>query len=124
MQLAVEVVLHQQQRFLWHLLTVAVDQLDAIVVIRIVAGRNHNAAVKIIHTSDISHRRSGGNMEQIGICTRSGQPSDQAVLKHIGTAAGILANDNTSRVGVAIALTQSVIIPTQETTNLIGMIRC
>ena len=61
-------------------------------------------------------------MEQIGICTGSGQASDQTVLKHVGATASILADDDTSRVGVAIALAQSVIIPTQETTDLVGMV--
>ena len=47
------------------------------------AGRDHNAAVEVIDTSDISYRRGSGNMEQIGICAGGGQASNQAVLKHI-----------------------------------------
>ena len=31
---------------------------------------------------------------------------------------------DTSRVGITVALTQGVIVPSQETANLIGMIRC
>ena len=31
----------------------------------------------------LSHRRSGGDMEQISICTRCGQTSNQTVLEHI-----------------------------------------
>lgn len=40
----------------------------------------------------------------------------------VRAAAGILANDDTSGVGVTIALTQNVVIPAQETTNLVGVV--
>ena len=86
------------------------------------AGRDHDATVEVVHSGDVSHRRGGGDMEQVSICTGSGQTCDQAVLEHIGAATSILANDDTSGVGVTIALTQSVVIPAQKTTNLIGMV--
>ena len=63
MEFAVNIVLHQQQGFLRHLLAVAVDQLDAVIIVGIVAGRDHDATVKVIHTSDVSHRRSGSDVE-------------------------------------------------------------
>ena len=69
LELTVNVILYQQQSLFRHLLAVAVDQLDAIIVVRIVAGRNHDATIEVIHTGDISHRRSGGDMEQISICS-------------------------------------------------------
>ena len=55
MELAIDVVLYQQQRFFRHLLAVAVDQFDAVVVVGVVAGRDHDAAVEVIHTGNISH---------------------------------------------------------------------
>ena len=61
-------------------------------------------------------------MEQVSICTGSGQTCDQAVLEHIRAAAGVLANDDTGRLVIAVALTQGVIVPAQKTTNLVGMI--
>ena len=67
-----------------------------------------------VNSSDL---RRGRNMQQIGICTRSSQPSDQAVLKHIGATAGILADDNASRIGVTIAFTQCIIIPAKTSTR-------
>ena len=124
MELSVNVVLYQQQDFLGHLLAVAVNQLNAVIIVGIVAGGDHNATVEVIYTSDVRHRRGRGDMEQIGIRTRSSQPSDKAVLKHIGAAASVFANDNASRVGITIAFTQCVIIPAQEAANLIGVIRC
>ena len=59
----VDIILHQQQGLLRHLLAVAVDQLDAVIIVGIVAGRDHDATVKVIHTSNVSHRRSGSDVE-------------------------------------------------------------
>ena len=124
MEFAVNIVLHQQQDLLGHFFTVAVDQLNAVIVIRIMTGRNHDTAVKVIHTSDVSYRRRGSNVEQINICTGSSQTCNQTIFKHIGAAASVLANDNASRVGITIALTQSIVIPTQKATHFIGMVCC
>ena len=111
MELAIDVVLYQQQGLLRHFLAVAVDQLNAVIVIRIMAGGNHDATVEVIHARNVSHRRCGGDVEQISICSGSRQASHQTIFKHIGASAGILANDNASRIGVTIALTQRIIIP-------------
>ena len=86
------------------------------------AGRDHDATIKIIHTGDISHGWGGRDMKQVSICTGSGQTCDQAVLEHIRAAAGVLANDDACRLVVAVALTQSVIVPAQKTTNLVGVV--
>ena len=122
MKFAVDVVLYQQQNLLRHLLAIAVDQLDAVIVVRIMTGRNHDAAVEVIHAGDVCHRRRGGDVQQIGICAGSGQTCDQAVLEHIRAATGILANDDTGRLVVAVTLTEHIIIPAQKTTNLVGMV--
>ena len=37
-------------------------------------------------------------------------------------AAGVLANNDACRLVVAVALTQSVIVPAQKTTNLVGVV--
>ena len=122
MKLTVNVIFNQQQRFFRHLLTIAVNQLDAVVVIRIVAGRDHDAAVKIIHASDVSHGRGRGDVEQVSVCAGGRQACHQAVLEHIRAAAGVLADDDASGIGVTVALAQSIIVPAQETAHLIGMV--
>ena len=122
MELAVNVVLHQQQGLLGHLFAVAIDQLDAVVVERVMAGGDHNAAVKIIHTGNVGHAGGGGDVEQVGICAGSSQARHQAVLEHIGTTAGVLTDDDAGRIRIAIALTELVVIPAEETAYLIGMI--
>ena len=86
------------------------------------AGRDHNAAVKVIHAGDVGYRRRSGDVQQVGICAGSGQTSHQTILEHIRAAAGVLTDDDTGRLVVAVALTQNVIIPAQKTTNLIGMV--
>ena len=75
------------------------------------AGRDHNAAIKVIHTGNIGHGRGSSDMEQVSICTGSGQDCDQAVLEHIGATTSVLANDDACRLVVAVALTQSVLVP-------------
>ena len=122
MEFAVNVVLYQQQSFLRHFFAIAVDQLDAVVVVGVVAGRDHDAAVEIIHPGDVGHRRRSSDVEQISICTRCRQASDQTVFEHIRTTTGVLADDNACRFVIAVTLTQSIVIPTQKTTNLVGMV--
>ena len=121
-ELAVEIILHQQQGLFGHLFAVAVDEFDAVVVERVVAGRDHDAAIKIIHTGDVGHAGGGGDVQQVGICTGSRQARHQAVLKHIRAAAGILADDDAGRVGVAVPLPDHVVIPAEEAAHLIGVV--
>ena len=86
------------------------------------AGRDHDATVEVVHTSDVRHRRGCRDVQQVSVCAGGGQASDQTVLEHIRTTAGILTNDDACRVIITVVLTQSVIIPAQKTTNLVGMV--
>ena len=86
------------------------------------AGRNHDTAIKVIHAGNISHRRRGSDVQQVGVCAGSGQASDQTVFEHIGAATSVLTNDDTGRLVVAVVLTQGIVVPAQKTTNLVGMI--
>lgn len=58
----------------------------------------------------------------LGICAGSGQTSDQTILEHIRAAADVLTDDDAGRLVVAVALTQSVVIPAEEATNLVGVV--
>ena len=86
------------------------------------AGRDHNATVKVIHAGDVSHRRRGGDVQQVGICAGGSQTCNQTILEHIRAAAGILANDDAGRLTVAVTLAESIVIPAQKTTNLLGVV--
>ena len=121
-QLAVEVILDQQQRFLVHLLAVAVNELDTVVIVGVVAGRDHDAAVEIVHAGDVGNARGGGDMQQVGIGAAGGQARDKAILKHVGAAAGILADDDARGSRLAVALAQHAVVPAQKTADLVGVI--
>ena len=121
-QLSIQIVFYQIDGFLIHLFSVPVDEFDAIVVVGIMTCGNHNAAVKLIHTGNVGHGRRGGDVKKISIRTRGYQSSHKRVLKHIGAAAGVLANHDSSRLVVAVALAQCIIVPAQKTANLVGMV--
>ena len=61
-------------------------------------------------------------MQQVGVCAGSGQACDQAVLEHIRATAGILADNDTGRLAVAVALAEHIIIPAKEAANLVGVV--
>ncbi len=61
-------------------------------------------------------------MQQIGVCAGGGQTRHQTILEHIGATTSILADYNAGRLVVAVALAQSVIVPAEEATNLVGVV--
>ena len=71
---------------------------------------------------DVGNRRSGSDVQQVGVCAGGGQTSDQTILEHIGAAAGVLTDDDAGRLVVAVAFTQSVVIPAQETPHFICVV--
>lgn len=121
-QLSIQIVFYQIDGFLIHLFSVPVDEFDAIVVVGIMTCGNHNAAVKLIHTGNVGHGRRGGDVKKISIRTRGYQSSHKRVLKHIGAAAGILANHNSSRRRVIVLMLQLGVVPAQEAAYLEGMV--
>ncbi len=122
-QVAVQVGFHQGDDAFVHFFAVAIDQLNAVVIVGIMAGGNHNAAVKTLRPDNIGHRRRGGNVQQVGVRAGGYQAAHQAVLKHIATAPGVLADDDPGRLVGTAAAGKLGIIPAQETTHLKGMIR-
>ena len=117
LDLAVDEVLDHKDGLLVHLLAVTVQQLDAVVVERVVRGRDHDAAVKVVPTADVRHRWGGGHMHDVGIGATRHKAGAQRVLKHVGRPAGVLTNDN---LGLLALL--GTVVPTKETTNLDGML--
>ena len=74
---------------------IGAKELDAIVMGRIVAGRNHHAQIRAHGAGEQAHRRGGHRAEQEHVHTRGGQPRRQRVFKHIARQARVLANDHT-----------------------------
>ena len=86
------------------------------------AGRDHDAAIKVVHASDVSHTGRSSDMQQVSVRAGGGQSCDQTVFEHIGAAAGVFADYNACRLVVAIALAEHIVIPAQKATNLVGMV--
>ena len=118
----VEIGFDQSNDALIHLLTEGIDQLDAIVVIRIVAGGDHDTAVKAVGPRHISNGGGGGDVQQIGIRSGSHQTADQRVFKHIAGAAGILTDDDPGRTVSTAAALQLGVVPAEETADFERMV--
>ena len=113
--LAVQVLLDLVDDLLLHLLAMAIDELQAIILERVVAGGDHNAAVKLIHLSDVGHAGGGGHVHQVNVAAGSGDTGRQSALEHIAGTAGILADDD-------LGLVVTAIVPAQETAHLEGVV--
>ncbi len=122
LQLSVQVVLNIADGGLVHLLAVAVEKLDTVVVIRIVAGGDHDAAVEILCPGHIADGGGRGHMEQIGIGAGGRDAAHQAVFKHIAGPAGILADDDAGRGLLALLSAELPVIPAQKTADLVGVL--
>ena len=123
LQPAVQIVLDQGDGVLVHLLAGAVDELDAVVVVGVVAGGDHNAAVECLRPRHIGHGGRGGHMQQVGVRTGGHQPGGQRVLKHVAAAPRVLADDHPHRRLVPGAALQLAVVPAQKAAHLIGVIR-
>ena len=90
----VNVVLNLLFDLCLHLMALFVDHLDPVIIIGIVACRNHNAAVKILCPYHIGYAGRGSDMEQI--CVRPGcrQPGRQRVLEHVTASSGVFSDDD------------------------------
>ena len=113
--IAVEIGLDTVQEALFHLVAVGIDELDSVVVIGVVAGGDHDAAVEIVDARDIGNAGRGGNMEHIGVRAGSRDAGDQGMLQHIAGSTGVLADDHA---GLVIP----TVIPADEPSDLIGML--
>ena len=90
----VYVRLNLKKRLFIHFLAVVVDDLDAVVIIRIMGSRNHNAAVEIIYTRNVGYRRRRCDMHDIGIRPGSHEARAERIFKHVAGPARILADDD------------------------------
>ena len=120
--MTVQVGFHQLDDAFVHLFTEAVDELDAVVVVGVVAGGDHDAAVKPVGTGHIGHGGGGGHVEQVGIRPGGNQSAHQGVFKHVAGAAGVLADDNPGRIVTAGPALQLAVVPAQKTAHLISVV--
>ena len=123
LQLAVQIGLDEVEGLLVHLFALAVDQLDAVIEVGIMAGGDHDAAVEIVHTGNICHGGRGGDMQHVRIRAGGHNTGNQRILKHIAGAAGILADHDAGLGLVPCAALLLAKIPAQKAADLIGVIR-
>ena len=96
-----------------HFLALVVHQLDSVVIIRIMAGGNHNAAVKTLSPCDIADAGGGRHMQEVNIRTGRGNAGCKRIFIHIGRTPRILADHNP---GFVVKMFFAV-IPTEKTTG-------
>ena len=102
----VQIGLDAGQHRLLHLLPLGVDELDAVVVIGVVAGGDHDAAVKIVRAGDVGDAGGAGDVQQVRVRAGGGEPGAEGAFKHVAGAAGILADDHHGLVGLAVVPAQ------------------
>ena len=117
LDLAVNEVLNLQDRLLIHLLAVAVEKLDAVIIVGVMGGRDHDAAIEIVHPGDIGNGRGRGDMHDVSVSAAGHESRAERIFKHVGAAPGILADDDFGLFALIGA-----IIPAQETADLNGML--
>ena len=115
-QIAVQIRLNICDRLVVHLLTAAIDKLDAVVVKRIMRCGNHHAAVKAVHTGDIGNARRRSDVEHIGIRAGRRQACHNRIFKHIAGTAGIFADHHAGLSALA-----RTVVPTNELADLISV---
>ena len=94
---------------------VIVDELDAVVVVGVVAGGDHNSAVKVFGTDNIGNARGGRYVQQISVCSRCGQSCYQRIFEHVAGASGVFSNDDLCFVVFSE-------IPSEESSHFICML--
>ena len=112
--ITVEIRLDLIDDALLHLFTGAVEQLDAVVLVGVVAGADHDAAVKIVRANDIRHARRRRDMHKIGVRARGRQAGGQGIFKHIAGSAGIFADHDR-------ALVLPAVIPAEKPADPVGV---
>ncbi len=96
-------------------MTQAIDNFNSIIIERVMACRNHNAAVKALCAHHIRNAGCCGYMKQICICAGSCDSCCQSVLKHIAASSCIFTDHN-------LCLVISSIVPAQVSSDLEGML--
>ena len=113
LELTVDIGFYLLEHIRAHLVATRIDELDAVVVVGIVARRDHDATVEITVAHHVAYRRRSGHAQHIRIGTTRHEARNQRVLVHIAGTTGILAND---RLGLA-PLAEAV-VPAHELADL------
>ena len=99
---AVQIRLDAVKHGVVHLLALAVEELDAVVVIGVMACRYHNTAVKIVRARNIRDAGCGRYVQQVRIRSGCGEPRAERRFEHIARTSGVLADDDLCLVILAV----------------------
>ena len=127
--LAVEVGLDECDEVVAGLLAVAVHELDAVVVVRVVRGAHHDAAVKILGAGDIGNAGRRGDVHGICVATAGSDTAGQGILKHVAGTTRVLAENDACAARLVVTRMQLTgqalelaVVPAQETADFKGVL--
>ena len=114
---AVNVLLNKLKQGLFHLETLGINQLDAVIRIRIVASGNHHTAIECAIGGFVRKAWGGNNVQHIGVCTRGNKARDHTAFQHVAGTTGVFAHNDTSLAALTCA-----IVPADKATNFVCML--
>ena len=77
-----------------HLVAFSVDNLNSIVIVRIMACWNHDSTVKVLCSCHIGYAGRCRYVKKVRICTRSGQSCSKGIFEHIAASSCIFSDNN------------------------------
>ena len=117
----VEVILDFLYDIIAELLAVSIDDLDAVIIVRIMGGGDHHATVEVLRAGHISDGRSCRHMQKVSICTGRSDTCGDCIFKHIAGTSRILTDDDAAVLAVFLLLS---IVPSEELAYTEGTVRC
>ena len=127
--LAVEVSLDERNEVVAGLLAVAVHELDAVVIVRVVRGAHHDAAVEILGAGDVGDAGRRGDMHGICVATAGSDATGQGILKHVAGTTRVLAENDACAARLVVARMQLAgqalelaVVPAQEAADFKGVL--
>ena len=92
LHLAVQIPLNLRNHCFFQLFSLFIDHLNTVVIIRVMAGGNHDAAVEPLCAHHIGNAGSRCHMKKKYVCSGSCKTGYQRVFKHIAASAGVLSD--------------------------------
>ena len=117
LHLAVNVVLDLLEDVLVHLVALAVDELDAVVGVGVVARGDDDAAVEIAVDGLVRHAGRGDDVQQVGVGAGGHQAGNERGLKHVAGATGVLAHHD-----AGLLLLARTVVPAHKAADLEGVL--
>ena len=118
-KIAVKISLDKLYNFVVHLFAAVVQKLYSVVVIGVVARRNHNPAIEPVATGYIRNGRGSRHVQYVSVAPRRSEPHRKCVFQHIRRKPRILAYN-----GAALAVFRRRIVPAKHPADLVSVFGC